>query len=176
MKNLSELAASVEAGTKAFDSGRYEEAADCFRAASEGYAALDRPVDAAEQSSNLSVTLLKLGRAQEALAAAIGTNEVFATAGDSRRQGIALNNQAAAFEQLGRAQEALAAYGKSAELLREAGEKGLRAEALKAAAGLQLRRGKLADSGIRMIGVLEATEHPSFFERILRSALRLVQR
>jgi tetratricopeptide (TPR) repeat protein len=176
MQNLSDLERSVEAGKKAFESGRFREAADLFRAAADGYAAQDRLSDAAEQKSNLSVTLLKLGRAQEALAAAIGTDDIFAAVGDARRQGIALNNQAAAFEQLGKAEEALTAYEKSSVLLEQAGEGGLRAEVLKAAAGLQLRRGKLAESGIRMIGVLEATERPSLFQRILKSALRFVQR
>jgi len=168
MTNPADLQQSVQAGKEAFESGRYQQAADRFRAAAEEYAELGRVSDAAEQSSNLSVTLLKLSRPREALAAAIGTDEIFAAAGDIRRQGIALNNQAAAYEQLGRAEEALSAYERSSE--------GLRAEVLKAAAGLQLRRGRLADSGVRMIGVLEAREHPSFFERILKFALRVVQR
>jgi tetratricopeptide (TPR) repeat protein len=176
MKSPAELQQSVQAGKEAFESGRYQVAADHFRGAAEDYAAWGRVEDAAEQNSNLSVTLLQLGRAQEALAAAIGTDEIFAAAGDDRRQGIALNNQAAAYERLARVEEALSAYERSAELLAKAGEKGLRAEALKAAAALQLRRGKLAESGIRMIGVLEAREHPSLFERILRYALRVVQR
>jgi hypothetical protein len=89
---------------------------------------------------------------------------------------MALNNQAAAFESLRRLDEALSAYERSAPLLAEAGEKQMRAVVLKAAAGLQLRRGQLAESGIRMIGVLEAEEHPSIFERVLRYLLRLVQR
>ena len=176
MTSPQELAQSVKAGKEAFEGGRYQAAADRFRAAAEDYSALGRAADAAEQSSNLSVTLLKLGRAHEALAAAIGTDEIFAAAGDVRRQGIALNNQAAAYEQLGRAQEALSAYERSSQLLEKAGEKELRAEVLKAAAGLQLRQGKLTDSGLRMIGVLEAKERPSFFERILKYALRIIQR
>jgi tetratricopeptide (TPR) repeat protein len=176
MTSPAELEQSVQAGKRAFESGRYPEAADRFRAAAEEYSALGRAADAAEQSSNLSVTLLKLGRAREALAAAIGTDEIFAAAGDVRRQGIALNNQAAAYEQLGSAEEALSAYERSSELLGKAGENGLRQEVLKAAAALQLRRGRLGDSGIRMIGVLEAKEHPSLFERILKFALRVVQR
>jgi tetratricopeptide (TPR) repeat protein len=175
MKSPTDLEQTVQAGKEAFESGRFEAAVDHFRAAAEEYSALGRAADAAEQSSNLSVTLLKLGRTQEALAAAIGTDEIFAAAGDVRRQGIALNNQAAAYEQLGRAEEALSAYERSSELLGQAGEKGLRAEVLKAAAGLQLRRGKLADSGFRMIGVLEAKERPSFFERILKYVLRVGQ-
>jgi tetratricopeptide (TPR) repeat protein len=165
-----------EDGKRAFESGRYDTAAQLFRSAAQGYAALNDAVNAAEQKNNLSVTLLNLGRSQEALDAALGTDEVFAGLHDVRRQGMALNNQAAAFEALRRLDEALSAYERSGPLLAEAGEKEMRAVVLKAAAGLQLRRGKLAESGIRMIGVLEAREHPSVFERVLRYLVRLVQR
>jgi tetratricopeptide (TPR) repeat protein len=176
MKSTLELKQLAGDGKTAFESARYELAAELFRSAAQGYAALRDAVNAAEQQNNLSVTLLKLGRSQEALDAALGTDEVFAAVHDVRRQGMALNNQAAAFENLGRRDAALSAYERSAPLLGEAGEKEMRAVVLKAAAGLQLRRGKLADSGLRMIGVLEAREHPSFFERLLKYLLRLVQR
>ena len=176
MKSALELKQLADDGKTAFESARYELAAELFRSAALGYAALRDAVNAAEQQNNLSVTLLKLGRSQEALDAALGTDEAFAAVHDVRRQGMALNNQAAAFENLGRLDAALSAYERSAPLLGEAGEKEMRAAVLKAAAGLQLRRGKLADSGLRMIGVLEAQEHPSFFERVLKYLLRLVQR
>ena len=176
MKSPLELKQLAEAGKTAFSSARYGSAAELFRSAAEGYAALRDTVNAAEQQNNLSVALLKLGRPQEALDAALGTDEVFAALHDVRRQGMALNNQAAAFENLGRLPAALSAYERSAPLLGEAGEQEMRSVVLKAAAGLQLRRGKFAESGLRMIGVLEAREHPSFFVRLLKYLLRVVQR
>ena len=136
MKSELELKQTAEDGKRAFESGRYETAAELFRSATQGYAALNDAVNAAEQKNNLSVTLLKLGRSQEALDAALGTDEVFAAIHDVRRQGMALNNQAAALENLRRLDEALSAYERSAPLLAEAGEKEMRAVVLKAAAGL----------------------------------------
>ncbi len=176
MDNESELKRSSEAGKAAFAAGRYQSAAELFRAAASGYAALDHEIDAAEQKNNLSVTLLKLGRAQDALESTLGTDEIFAAQNDRRRQGIAVNNKAAALESLHRLDEALAGYERAAELLGEAGERELRSLALKAAAAIQLRRGKVAESGLRMIGVMEAREHPSLLERALKFLVHLVQR
>jgi tetratricopeptide (TPR) repeat protein len=176
MTNEVELKQEAEDGKRSFESGHYESAAGLFRSAVQGYAALGDAVNAAEQKNNLSVTLLKLGRPQEALDSALGTDEVFAAIHDVRRQGMALNNQAAAFEGLRRLDEALAAYERSAPLLAEAGEREMRAVVLKAAAALQLRRGKLTDSGFRMLGVIEAKDQPSPFERALRWFVRLIQR
>jgi tetratricopeptide (TPR) repeat protein len=176
VKTEIELKVAAEEGKRAFEAGRYEAAADLFRSAAEGYAALSDSVNQAEQKNNLSVALLRLGRTQEALDAASGTDGVFAGIGDVRRQGMALNNQGVAFENLRRYDEALSAYEKAAGLLAQAGEKEMRAIVLKAAAALQLRRGKVGESGIRMIGALEAKPHPSAFERLLKSLLRLVQR
>jgi tetratricopeptide (TPR) repeat protein len=176
MVSKSEPSNSAEEGKLAFEAGRYVSAAESFRAAANGYAALQDPGNTAEQKNNLSVALLKMGRAQEALDSALGTDEVFARLKDIRRQGIAVNNQAAALENLRRFDEALAAYERSARLLAQAGEGELRSLALKAAAAMQLRRGKVTESGMRMIGVLEAREHPSLFQRILKFLLRLMQR
>jgi hypothetical protein len=71
--------------------------------------------------NNLSVALLKLGRGQAALDAALGTEQVFAGAHDLRREGMAYGNQAAALEALKRWDDALAAYDRSAQLFGEAG-------------------------------------------------------
>ena len=166
----------AEDGKTSFQAGRFESAVGSFRSAAQGYAELGDHVNEAEQRNNLSVTLLKTGHAQEALEAATGTDDVFAGAGDIRRRGMAFNNQAAALECLGRWDEALAAYERSAQLLAEAREGELRSLALKAAAAMQLRRGKIAESGIRMIGVLEARDRPSIFERILKFLLRVPPR
>jgi tetratricopeptide (TPR) repeat protein len=172
----SEIRRSTEEGQAAYAAGRYSAAVDRFRSAAQAYAALGDQLNCAEQQNNLSVALLKLGLAKEALDAALGTDEIFARAHDARRQGMAVNNQGAALDTLGRSDEALAAYERAAAFLAEAGEGELRALVLKAAASIELRRGKLADSGLRMIGALEARQKPSIFERLLRFLLRIVQR
>jgi hypothetical protein len=117
-----------------------------------------------------------MGKAQESLDAALGTEVVFAKAGDVKRQGMAVGNQAAALEALKRWDEALAAYEGSAALFADAGEGDLRSMVLKAAAGIKLKRGKVTDSAFKMIGSLEAKEKPSVFERVLKFLLRFIQR
>ena len=176
MATGSELQKLTEDGKLAFEAGNYETAAAMFENAAQGYTALDDQVNAAELKNNRSVALLKMGMAQEALDAVLGTQDIFAHAGDLKRQGMAVGNQAAALEALKRYDEAFAAYEESAGIFADAGEGDLRSMVLKAAAGIKLKRGKLTDSAIKMIGSLEAKEKPSIFERILKYFLRFLQR
>jgi tetratricopeptide (TPR) repeat protein len=173
MGSPSEITRLGEQGKRDFEAGRYATAADGFRRAAQGYAEISDRVNAAEQKNNLSVTLLKMRRAQEALDEAFGTDEVFAVAGDMKRQGMALNNQAAALQDLKRDDEALAAFERSAQLLEQAGERELRAVVLKAAAAIQLRRGRISESGLKMLGALGSTDRPTLVERVLKWLLRI---
>ena len=172
MTTPQELSELTEQGKRDFQAGRHDAAAGMFRRAAAAYAEVGDRINAAEQKNNLAVTLLKLRRPQEALDQIAGTDEVFASAGDKRRQGMALNNQAAALQDLKHEAEALAAYDRAAELLGEAGEGDLRADVLRAAAALQLRRGKVTDSGLKMLGALGSGLKPTALERLLRSVLR----
>ncbi len=176
MVTPSELQKLADEGKQAFKAGEYEQAAGKFQTAAEGYASLDDKLNAAEMKNNQSVALLKLGRGQAALDAALGTEQVFAQANDLRREGMALGNQAAALEALKRWDEALAAYDHSAEVFAQAGDGDLRSMVLKSAAAIKLRRGKVGESAFKMIGSMEAKDRPSFFERVLKSVLRFVQR
>ena len=176
MPTPSELQQLDQTGKLDFESGNYESAVSHFENAAKGYAALNDEVNAAEMKNNLSVTRLKLGKAEAALTACLGTDEVFARAKDLKRQGMAIGNQAAALEALKRFDEALAAYERSAQIFADAGEGDLRSMVLKSAAGIKLKRGKIGESAFKMIGSLEAKEKPSFFDRILKFLLRLVQR
>lgn len=176
MATQSELKQLAENGKMAFEAGNYESAVSAFETAANGYAALNDEVNAAEMKNNLSVALLQSGRAQDALTACLGTDEVFARAKDLKRQGMAVGNQAAALEALKRSDEALAAYDRSAQIFADAGEGDLRSMVLKSAAGIKLKRGKVGESAFKMIGSLEAKEKPSLFDRILRFLLRLAQK
>ena len=176
MATVSEIQKLSENGKQAFEAGEYESAADLFENAAQGYAFLNDPVNAAELKNNKSVALLKMGKAQEALDAVLGTQEIFAKAGDLKRQGMAVGNQAAALEALNRYDEAYSAYEESAGIFAEAGEGDLRAMVLKAAAGIKFKRGKVSESAFKMIGSLEAKDKPSVFERILKFILRFIQK
>ncbi len=166
----------TEKGKEAFEAGQYEEAVQAFQSAAQAYAALHDEPRAAELKNNLSVSLLKMGKAQQALEAVLGTDEVFQRAGDPERQGMALGNQAAALEALKRYDEALAAYERSAQLLAEAGAGDLRALVLRSMAAIKLKRGRLNEAAFTMLGALEAKQRLSLFDRLLRFILRLGQR
>jgi tetratricopeptide (TPR) repeat protein len=176
MLTASELTALTDQGKQSFQAGQYDAAAGMFESAAQGYVELNDELNAAEAKNNLSVTLLKLGRQQAALDAASGTDQVFAAAGDLKRQGMALGNQAAALEALKRWDEAVAAYEQSAKLFSEAGEGDLQSMVLKSAAAIKLRRGHVSDSAFKMIGSLEVKDKPSIFDRMLKSILHFIQR
>jgi tetratricopeptide (TPR) repeat protein len=165
-----------EQGKQAFQSHEWGRAADLFRAAAQEYADARDAINSAEMKNNLSVTLLQAGKAKESLEAALGTEKIFATAGDLKRQGMALGNQAAALEALKRSDDALLMYEKSASLFSEAGEEDLRAMVLQSAAAIKLKRGKVGESAFKMMGSLDAKQSPSFLERILRSMFHFLQR
>jgi tetratricopeptide (TPR) repeat protein len=176
MATASELTKLTDEGKQAFEAGQYESAAGMFETAAQGYASLNDTLNAAEMKNDLSVALLKLGRGQAALDSVLGTDQVFAGAGDLKRQAMALGNQAAALEALKRWDDALSAYEQSAALFAQAGEGDLRSTVLKSAAAIKLRNGKITDSAFKMIGSLDAKEKPSIFERLLKFLLRFVQR
>src|SRR6266545_3235852 len=140
----------AEEGRRAFEKKQFDLAADFFRQAAEVYTLSGAGLLAAEMNNNLSVSLLQAGNPQDALKAALGTDQVFAAANDLNRQAMALGNQAAALEALKRYKEAMV---------------------MKSAAALKLKTGKITDSAFKMMGALEAKQKPTLFERILRFLL-----
>lgn len=170
-----EPAQIADQGKQAFESKNFIEAAELFRQAAEGFTAGNSALMAAEMMNNMSVALLQAGRAQEALNAALGTDQIFAEAKDIKRQGMAVGNQAAALEGLNRYDEAIAAFERSAELFAQAGEGDLRSMVMKSAAAIKLKTGKITDSAFKMMGSLDVKENPSFFERILKFFLRFIK-
>jgi len=109
-------------GKSAFENKRFDDAAELFRQAAEGYTLGRAGLMAAEMKNNMSVALLQAGKPQDALDAALGTDQLFEGAKDGKRQGMALGNQAAALEGLNRYDEAILAYERSAQLFAQVGE------------------------------------------------------
>ena len=163
----------VEQGKQAFAAKKFDQAASAFTEAASAYEALDDALNAAETKNNLSVALLQAGKPKEAYEAAAGTEEIFAQAGDVKRQAMAFGNQAAALEALKKLDQALEAYERSAVLFAEAGETEMRSMVLQSAAALKLRRGKMLDSALSMIGSVESTQKPNLLQRFLRFLLRI---
>ena len=163
----------AEQGKQAFTAKQFDQAASCFTEAASAYETLGDPLNAAEMKNNLSVALLQAGNAQAAYEAAAGTDDVFAEVGDSKRQAMAYGNQASALEALKKFDQALEAYEKSAALFADAGETEMRSIVLQSAATIELRRGKVADSALSMIGSVESTKKPNLLQRFLKLILRI---
>lgn len=162
-------------GKQAFQDKRFDEAAEYFRHAAESYTLERAILLAAEMKNNMSVALLQAGKPQASLDAALGTDEVFASANDIKRQAMAVGNQAAALEELKRYEEALERYERSAELFRQAGEDDLRSMVMKSAAAIKLKTGNITESAFKMMGSLDAKRTPGFFERILKFFMRFIK-
>lgn len=163
----------VEQGKQAFAAKDFDRAASLFTEAASAYQALDDPLNAAEMKNNMSVALLQAGKAKAAYEAAAGTEEVFARAGDVEREAMAFGNQGAALEALKKLDPALEAYERSAALFAEAGETEMRSIVLQSAAAIKLRRGKMMDSALSMIGSVESTKKPTLLQRLLKFLIRL---
>ncbi len=169
--------AQLEAqGKNAYQNKKFKEAVDLFRQAAEGYTLEHASLLAAEMKNNMSVALLRDGKPQESLDAALGTDQIFARAKEIKRQAMSLGNQAAALEALKRYDEAFANYELSAELFKQINEGDLRSMVMKSAAAIKLRTGGITESAFKMIGSMDAKQTPGFFERILIFFLRLINR
>ncbi len=162
-------------GKRAFAEKRYIEAAELFRRAAEGYTLGGASLLAAEVKNNMSVALLKAGKAQEALDAALGTDEIFASANDIKRRAMALGNQAAALEDLKRYDEALQKYELAADLFHQVNEGDLRAAVMKSAAAVKLKSGQVGEAAFKMIGWLDSKKNPNLLERFLKFLLDFIK-
>jgi tetratricopeptide (TPR) repeat protein len=165
----------AEQGKQAFINKDFDEAIKLFNQAAEGYVLSHEALMTAEMQNNMSVALLQAGRPQESLTAALNTDQVFADAKDLKRQGMALGNQAAALEALKRYDEAIEKYDLAAQLFSQIGEGDLRALVMKSSAAIKLKTGRVTDSAFKMMGSLDAKDHPSIFERILKFFLRYIK-
>lgn len=168
--------AQLEAqGKQAFENKNFAQAARLFQQAAQAYTLKQSGLQAAEMMNNASVAFLQAGKIDEALQAALGTDETFASAKDIKRQAMALGNQAAALEALSRYDEAIQKYEQAAELFAQIHEGDLRAMVMKSAAAIKLKTGKIADSAFKMMGSLDVKKNPTFFERILRFFMRFIR-
>ena len=163
----------AEDGKKEYEKGNFLAAADLFLQAAQSYLSSKDELNAAEMMNNQSVALLQAGKAKEALQATEGTEEIFQSAGDIKRQGIAVSNRAAALEGLKKWKEALAEYDRAALLFEQIGEGDMHSIVRKAAANINLKRGHLTDSQIDVYDSLRLVEKPTLTQRILKFLIRI---
>lgn len=163
----------AQQGKAAFESGKFLEAAQIFEAARAAFHQNGRELDAAEMANNRSVALLKAGDAEGALQATIGTEEIFARAGDKCRQAIALSNQASAMEELGQLEQALELYQKSSNLFEQCGNREMRSYVLRSISALYVRMGKQFNALASMNEALNSTKKLTLKERLLKKLINL---
>jgi tetratricopeptide (TPR) repeat protein len=163
----------AEQGKKEYEQENYLAAADRFAQAAQAYALKKDELNAAEMKNNQSVALLQAGKAKEALQATEGTEEIFQKTGDIKRQGIAVSNRAAALEGLKQWKEALAEYDRAASLFEGIGEGDMHSTVRKAAANLNLKRGRLTDSQMDVFDSLRLVEKPTLLQRIMKFLVRM---
>lgn len=160
--------ALAEQGKDEYAKGNHAVAAGFFLQAAQAYKNAQDELNAAEMMNNQSVALLQAGKAKEALEATDGTEEIFEKAGDIKRQGIAVGNRAAALEGLKKVDDALAEYERAASLLEEAGEGDMHSVVRKAAANLNLKRGRITAAQMDVYDSMRLVEKPSFTQRIMK--------
>jgi len=158
----------AEQGKDEYAKGNHAAAANLFLQSAQAYKNAQDELNAAEMMNNQSVALLQAGKAKEALEATDGTEEIFEKAGDVKRQGIAVGNRAAALEGLKKVDDALAEYERAASLLEEAGEGDMHSVVRKAAANLNLKRGRITAAQMDVYDSIRLVEKPSFTQRIMK--------
>ena len=156
---------------QAYRAGDYPGAARLFAEAASAFAGGGEALTAAEMKNNQSVALLRDRQAAAALEAAQGTDVLFAEAGDFRRQGMALANQASAQEALKQFKDAIPAYTRAGEALEKAGEQGLRLQVMQLLAALYLRRFKFFDAVIALQSGLAGVKNPTPRQRLMKKIL-----
>lgn len=160
-------------GKKAYERGEYQAAAQAFVAAQAAYIANAKPLDAAEMANNASVAYLQAEDGQAALDIVEGTDQIFAQAGDLRRQGMAIGNRAAALEALERNEEAIEAYFVAAKVLEQAGEDQLRASTMQSLSMLQFQMGRQLQALASMHNGIEGVKRPSPKQMFLKRLLNI---
>lgn len=163
----------ADRGKQEYERGNYLPAADLFLQAAQAFVSAQDELNAAEMKNNQSVALLQAGKAKEAFQATDGTEEIFQRAGDIKRQGIAVSNRAAALEGLKNWNEALAEYDRAATLFEEIGEGDMHSIVRKAAANINLKRGRIADSQMDVFDSLRLVKKPTLMQRIMKFLVRI---
>lgn len=171
MNNKLSVQEITDQAKHAYQAGDYSSAAQTFAAATSAYIETGDALMAAEMKNNQSVALLRAKQPQVALDVVQGTEKVFAEAGDSRRQGMALANQASALQALKRFNEAIDNYQKAADALQMAGEGDLRVEVMQYLSMLYLRRFKFYEAILALQSGLSGVKNPTPKQRIMKKIL-----
>lgn len=173
MKTTSLSDPLADEARRLYQRGEFAAAAEAYGRAAEAFAAAGDALMAAEMRNNQAVSLLRGRQPAAALAALEGTEQVFAQAGDLRRQGMALANLAGALEALKRKKEAVEYYQRAGEVLEKAGEGDLRVEVMQLLAIHYLRQGKFFDAVLALQSGLAGVKNPTPRQKLFKKLLFL---
>jgi tetratricopeptide (TPR) repeat protein len=163
----------AEQGKQEYGKGAFLFAADKFAQAAKAYQDVQDELNAAEMKNNESVAWVKAGKAEAALKATEGTEEIFQKAGDLKRQGIAIANRAAALEGLKKLNEAVVEYNRAAVIFEQLGEGDMHSVVRKASAEIFLKRGYIGNTQMDVFDSLRLVEKPTLSQRILKFLMRI---
>ena len=161
----------VDQAKQTYQAGDYPLAAEIFAKAASVYTEMGDVLMAAEMHNNQSVALLQAKQPQAALEVVQGTEEVFAQAGDFRREGMALANQASALQALRRHKEAIDSFTKAGEALQKADEGELRVGVMQLLSLLYLRHFKFYEAVLALQSGLSGVKNPTFKQRFMKKIL-----
>jgi tetratricopeptide (TPR) repeat protein len=157
----------------AYEQGDFIKAAQLFRFVQEGYESVGDQLNAAEMANNQSVALLRAGEAEVALEVLAGKGEVFAEAGDIRRQAMTLGNRAAAQEALKKWEDARINYRQASDLFVQIGEGENYTATMQALSALELRTQHPMDAMVTMQAALNKSPRPDLKQRLLKKLLKI---
>ena len=161
----------VDRAKNTYQAGDYASAAQQFAEAATAYTEMSDLLMAAEMQNNQSVALLRARQPQAALEAVQGVEKVFTQAGDFRRQGMTLANQASALQALKRSKEAIDDFKKAGDALQKADEGDLRVEVMQLLALLYLRHLKFFDAILALQSGLSGVKNPTPRQRLMKKIL-----
>jgi tetratricopeptide (TPR) repeat protein len=160
-----------EQGKAEFQKKQYASAAAHFQQCLELLQAEGLPPEIAEVRNNLSVALLNSGDLSSALDAVLGTEEIFAQAGDQQKQGMALANTGSVYAAMNKYDLALEKYQLAVEIFKACGEKQMRAITLRSISDLQLKTGQQLNAVATLQSAYAEKSGASFKDRFFASAL-----
>ena len=171
MDNQPSLQEMTDQAQLAYRSGDFARAAHSFEQVAQLYSGMGDVLMAAEMQNNRSVALLRSKEPQASLEAAQGTDKIFADAGDFRRLGMALANQASALQALKRYPESIQSFKDSGDAFEKAGEGDLRVEVMQLLSMLYFRRFKFYEAILALQSGLAGVKNPTPRQRFMKKII-----
>jgi tetratricopeptide (TPR) repeat protein len=172
MSELADPKSLFENADGVYNEGDFENAARLYGEAASAFQARGDVLTAAEMKNNQSVSLLQDKKLQQAFDVLAGTADVFAAAGDTRRQGIAFANEATALQALNSNDQAIEKYVQSGEAFKQAGEEQMYSSVMQAVAGIYLRRGKISEALNYLSASVSTLKNPTLKQKLIKFLLR----